>query len=129
MRGTVRLFRLFGINVYLHWSFIFLILFLMYSTYSEHQNVRSFFKHKENKTTVNYFHLNAGKMNLPPDNYDIVVCKMFIHEVPLHIEHIGEAARESGAEIDASAPQHANDATRHVFAAMVPGAFHHGQCA
>ena len=43
MRGTVRLFRLFGINVYLHWSFIFLILFLMYSTYSEHQNVRSFF--------------------------------------------------------------------------------------
>lgn len=43
MRGTVRLFKLFGINVYLHWSFIFLIFYLMYVTYSRHADVKSFF--------------------------------------------------------------------------------------
>lgn len=43
MRGTVRLFKLFGINVYLHWSFIFLIFYLMYVTYSRHADIRSFF--------------------------------------------------------------------------------------
>ncbi len=43
MRGTIRLFKLFGINVYLHWSFVFLIVYLMYVTYSRHADVKSFF--------------------------------------------------------------------------------------
>lgn len=43
-----------------------------------------FLKNKKNKITINYFHQNAGKMNLPSNYYDVVVCKMFIHEVPLH---------------------------------------------
>ena len=50
-----------------------------------------------------------------------------IDEVPLHVEHVGEAAGESRAEIHAGAPQHSHHAARHVFAAMIARALHHGQ--
>ena len=48
------------------------------------KHIDNFLKQKENKVTINYIHQNASKMNLPDNLYDVIVCKMFIHEVPLH---------------------------------------------
>src|SRR5580692_8756240 len=52
-----------------------------------------------------------------------------VDEVALHVEHVGESAGETSAEIHARAPEHTDHAARHVFAAMVPRSLHHGQCA
>ena len=46
-----------------------------------------------------------------------------IDEVALQVEHIGEAAGEAGAEVDAGAPEHAHDTAGHVLAAVIAGAF------
>jgi len=48
------------------------------------KHIDNFLKNKKNTTTIKYIHQNAAKMNLPADTYDVIVCKMFIHEVPLH---------------------------------------------
>ncbi len=41
-----------------------------------------FLKDKSTSATINYIHRDALHLNLPADTYDIVVCKMFIHEIP-----------------------------------------------
>ena len=48
------------------------------------KHIDNFLKNKKSTASINYIHQNAAKMNLPANCYDMVVCKMFIHEVPLH---------------------------------------------
>ena len=48
-----------------------------------------------------------------------------VDEIALHVEHIREAAGESGTEVHPGAPQHANDASGHVLAAVIARALDH----
>src|SRR5271155_4366877 len=52
-----------------------------------------------------------------------------VDEVALHVEHVGEAAGESGAEIHSGASEHAYHAAGHVLAAVIARPLHHGQSA
>jgi ubiquinone/menaquinone biosynthesis C-methylase UbiE len=36
------------------------------------------------KVKINYINQDASEINLPDNTYDVVVCKMFIHEIPQH---------------------------------------------
>ena len=36
-----------------------------------------------NKSTVRYMHQDATMLDLEPDQYDLVICKMFLHEIPI----------------------------------------------
>lgn len=36
------------------------------------------------KVNINYINQDASEINLPDNTYDIVICKMFIHEIPQH---------------------------------------------
>ena len=47
-------------------------------------------------------------------------------EVAVLVEHVGDAARHAGGEIAAGRAEHHHHAAGHVFAAMVAGAFDHG---
>ena len=47
-------------------------------------------------------------------------------EIALLIQHIGDAARHAGGEIASRRPDHHHHAAGHIFAAMVAGAFDHG---
>ncbi len=47
------------------------------------KHINNFLKHNQNNATINYIHQNASKMSLPDNSYDVIVCKMFIHEIPL----------------------------------------------
>src|SRR5476649_399698 len=42
------------------------------------------------------------------------------------VDDVGDAARHAGGEIAPGAAEHRDHATRHVFAAMIAGAFDHG---
>ncbi|MCD6066935.1 MAG: ubiE1 [Bacteroidetes bacterium] len=44
--------------------------------------IASFLENKRSGAAVNYIHRDAVHLDLPADMYDIVVCKMFIHEIP-----------------------------------------------
>src|SRR5260370_42101528 len=66
-----------------------------------------------------------GRYEVNVDQFMVVA----VDEIALHVEHIGEAAGESGAEIHAGASEHAHDAAGHVLAAMIARSFHHGQSA
>ncbi len=48
-----------------------------------------------------------------------------IDEIPVQVEHVGEAAGQAGAEVDAGAAEHHHHAAGHVLAAVVAAAFHH----
>src|SRR5439155_24277047 len=48
-------------------------------------------------------------------------------EVARLVEDIGDAARHAGGEIAPDAADDHHPAARHVLAAVVPGAFHHGE--
>src|SRR5450631_1544599 len=50
-----------------------------------------------------------------------------IDKVALHVEHVGETAGESRAEINARAAEHQDHAARHVLAAMIARPFDHGE--
>src|SRR5688572_8531120 len=47
-------------------------------------------------------------------------------EIAVLVEHIGDAARHAGGEIAPGRADHDDDAARHIFAAMVAGAFDDG---
>ena len=49
-----------------------------------------------------------------------------VDEVALEVEHVGEAAGEAGAEVEAGAAEHAHRPSRHVLAAVVSRALDHG---
>ena len=66
-----------------------------------------------------------GRHAMDVDQFMVVA----VDEVPLHVEHIGKAAGESGAEIHSRAPQHTDHSARHVLAAVIARALHHGQSA
>lgn len=57
---------------------------------SQHQikkakhHIAGFLKGKTTNASVSYIHQSAAQMNLPAGHYDVVICKMFIHEVPEH---------------------------------------------
>ena len=48
-----------------------------------------------------------------------------VDEIAIQVEHVGEAAGEAGAEVEAGAAEHAHHAAGHVLAAVVAGAFDH----
>src|SRR5580698_6374163 len=47
-------------------------------------------------------------------------------ESVVFVEHVGDAAGHAGGEVSASTAENDDDATGHIFAAMVAGAFDHG---
>ena len=63
-------------------------------------------------------HVDRHAFGRDPVDVDQVVI-VAVDEVALHVEHVGKAAGEPGAEIHAGAPEHADDAARHVFAAVI----------
>jgi ubiquinone/menaquinone biosynthesis C-methylase UbiE len=44
--------------------------------------ISAFFNKGNYKVDVSFIHQNAVKIDLPSDQYDVIVCKMFIHEIP-----------------------------------------------
>ena len=57
--------------------------------------------------------LHVGAHALGRDAVDVdQLVVVAIDEVALHVEHVGESAGESRAEVDAGAPEHADDAAR-----------------
>lgn len=58
--------------------------------------------------------------------------RLFVHplvEVPVLIQHIGDAAGHAGCKVLAGLAQHDDGAAGHVLAAMVADALHNGRCA
>lgn len=41
----------------------------------------------ENKSVVRYLHQDATQLDLPAEYYDLVICKMFLHEIPAVYKH------------------------------------------
>jgi hypothetical protein len=71
-------------------------------------------------------HMSAhafGRDAVNVDQFMIVA----VDEIALHVEHVGESAGESGAEVHSRAPEHAHHAARHVFAAVIARALDHGE--
>src|SRR5690606_37553640 len=66
-----------------------------------------------------------GREAMDVDEFVVVA----IHEIPIHVEDVGEAAGEACAEVDAGPAEHGDDAAGHVLAAMVAGTFDHRDCA
>jgi len=50
--------------------------------------IDDFLKKGENMAVVSYIHQNAAQMSLPENRYDVIVCKMFVHEIPVHKKEI-----------------------------------------
>ncbi len=50
--------------------------------------IDDFLKKGENMAVVSYIHQNAAQMSLPENIYDVIVCKMFVHEIPVHKKEI-----------------------------------------
>src|SRR5690554_1796542 len=48
-----------------------------------------------------------------------------IHERAILVEYIGKATGHAGTKIDAGLPQHADQPTGHILAAVIPGSFNH----
>ena len=59
---------------------------------------------------------------LQPDHGQIAA----LFETAVLVEDIGDAARHAGGEIAPRLAQHHDHAAGHIFAAMIAGAFHHG---
>uniref|UniRef100_A0A914Z101 Uncharacterized protein n=1 Tax=Panagrolaimus superbus TaxID=310955 RepID=A0A914Z101_9BILA len=50
-----------------------------------------------------------------------------VDEIAVHVQYVGQAAGEAGAEVQADLAQHQYHAIGHVLAAVVTGTFHHRQ--
>ena len=46
------------------------------------KQIDDFLKQTENETVITYIHQNAAIMRVPDNLYDVIVCKMFVHEIP-----------------------------------------------
>ena len=69
-------------------------------------------------------HMGAHALGRHAVDVDQIVI-VAIHEVALHVEHVGETAGESRAEIHPRAAQNAHHAAGHVFTAMITRALEH----
>src|ERR1700733_4275143 len=49
-----------------------------------------------------------------------------VDKIALEVEYVGKSPGEAGSEIDPGPAEHAHDSARHVLAAVIAGAFHHG---
>jgi ubiquinone/menaquinone biosynthesis C-methylase UbiE len=52
------------------------------------EKIEDFLREKRTSVTVNFIHQDAATMGLPPADYDVVVCKLFIHEIPQDLQEI-----------------------------------------
>src|SRR5690606_8576099 len=64
-------------------------------------------------------------LRVDPAQVDQLVVEPVAEGVVL-VQHEGETARHAGAKVRAAAAQHGDDATGHVFAAVVAGSLHDG---
>ncbi len=46
------------------------------------EKINALLKEKDNQSVVRYLHQDATALNLPEEHYDLVICKMFFHEIP-----------------------------------------------
>lgn len=46
------------------------------------KHINDYLGNNQTKIQVSYIHQNATQLDLPAESYDVVVCKMFIHEIP-----------------------------------------------
>src|SRR5690606_1874252 len=51
---------------------------------------------------------------------------VFVHKGVVQVQHIGEPAGHAGTKVVAGGPQHGDQATGHVFAAVIASTFNHG---
>ena len=71
-------------------------------------------------------HASAGRRRLRPFSSLTMARLQSVSKAAVRVIDIGHAARHAGGEIAPRLAQHHHHAAGHIFAAMIAGAFHHG---
>ncbi len=50
------------------------------------ERISALLERHQNTSVVRYLHQDAGELTLEPEHYDLVICKMFLHELPAHVQ-------------------------------------------